>query len=51
MAVTIDELQVEVQSAPTTQKSPEPKQEAKREVDLPEAMEFLQERKLRLRAD
>ena len=51
MAVTIDEMHVEVQEsqAPTTPSTPSA--EPKKDVDLSEAIEMLRERRFRLRAD
>ena len=49
MAVTIDEMHVDVQAPPPNASAAKP--EPKKPVDLSEAMEILQERKLRLRAD
>lgn len=51
MAVTIDEMHVEVQNSPPSANSATAQTEPKKEVDLYEAIEMLRERKLRLRAD
>jgi hypothetical protein len=51
MAVTIDEMHVEVQSSPAPASAPVAGPDSKKNVALREAMEMLHERKLRLRAD
>ena len=51
MAVTIDEMHVQVQQAPNAASAPVPTDEKKKDVNLHEAMEMLHERKLRLRAN
>jgi len=51
MAVTIDEMHVQVQEAPPAPSTPAPADEQKKDVNLNEALEMLHERKLRLRAD
>ncbi len=51
MAVTIDEMHVEVQESPPPVNSSNATAEPKKDVDLNQAMEMLLERKLRLRAD
>jgi hypothetical protein len=51
MAVTIDEMHVQVQDAPKAASAPAPSDEQKKDVNLHEAIEMLHERKLRLRAD
>jgi hypothetical protein len=51
MAVTIDEMHVEVQQAGSSGNAPAPSTDTKKDVDLREAMEMLHERKLRLMAD
>jgi hypothetical protein len=51
MAVTIDEMHVEVQASPVPSSAPAAGADSKKDVDLREAMEMLQQRKLRLRAD
>jgi hypothetical protein len=51
MAVTIEEMHVEVQDAPRAPSTPAPSEEPKKDVNLHEAIEMLHERKLRLRAD
>jgi hypothetical protein len=51
MAVTIDEMQVEVQSTPPQVSAPEPHAEPKKEMSLKDALHLLHERKLRLQAD
>jgi hypothetical protein len=49
MAITIDEMHVEVQEP--TAKVPAPGPEPPKDTDLREAMEILRERNMRLRAD
>lgn len=49
MAVTIDEMNVEVQAPQPASAAPQP--EPPRNVDLRQALELLQTRDLRLRAD
>jgi hypothetical protein len=51
MAVTIDEMHVDVQQAAPTANAPAANTEAKKEVDLREALQVLHERRLRVRAD
>jgi hypothetical protein len=51
MAVTIDEMHVEVQGAPPPGQSSGANEEPKNDVDLATALAIMQERKLRLRAD
>jgi hypothetical protein len=51
MAVTIDEMHVEVQESPPSANSATAQAEPKKDLDLKEAIEMLLERKLRLRAD
>jgi hypothetical protein len=51
MAVTIDEMHVEVQGPPAPASAPAAGADSKKNVNLREAMEILHERKLRLRAD
>jgi hypothetical protein len=51
MAVTIDEMHVQVQDAPKAASAPAPGDEQKKDVTLHEAVEALHERKLRLKAD
>jgi hypothetical protein len=51
MAVTIDEMHVEVQQAQPAASAPAGGEEPKKDVDLREAMQVLHERKHRLRAD
>jgi hypothetical protein len=51
MAVTIDEMRVEVQSAPPPAPSEGSSPEPRKDVDLHQALELLHERKLRLKAD
>jgi hypothetical protein len=51
MAVTIDEMHVEVAGSQPAPDSSSGSTEPKKDVDLNEALEILQERKLRLRAD
>ena len=51
MAVTIDEMHVQVQDAPPAANAPAPSDDTKKDVNLNEAIEMLHERKLRLRAD
>jgi len=50
MAVTIDEMHVEVQS-PAPESAPSPAAEPPKDVDLREAMTLFGERTARLRAD
>jgi len=51
MAVTIDEMHVEVQAASPAASPPAAGAEPGKDVDLREALHMLHERKLRLRAD
>jgi hypothetical protein len=51
MAVTIDEMQVEVQQSSPSANSATANAEPKKDLDLNETMEMLRERNLRLRAD
>ena len=51
MAVTIDEMHVQVQDAPKAASAPAPSDDQKKDVDLREAIEMHHERKLRLRAN
>jgi hypothetical protein len=51
MAVTIDEMHVDVQQAPSPASAPASNAEPKKDVDLREALHALHERKLRLKAD
>jgi hypothetical protein len=51
MAVTIDEMHVQVQEAPKAASAPAPTDDKKKDVSLHEAMEAFHERKLRLKAD
>lgn len=51
MAVTIDEMHVQVQDAPAPANAPAPSDEKKKDVNLTEALAMLHERKLRLYAD
>ncbi len=51
MAVTIDEMHVEVQPAPQAANAQPANADAKKDVDLQEALQILHVRKLRLRAD
>lgn len=52
MAVTIDEMHVQVQDAPKAASAPAPGgDDQKKDVNLNEALEMLCERKLRLQAD
>lgn len=51
MAVTIDEMHVQVQDAPAPASAPAPGDDKKKDVNLCEALEMLHERKLRLCAD
>lgn len=51
MAVTIDEMQVEVQHPPPQTSAPAQHAELKKETDVSKSLEILHERKLRLRAD
>lgn len=51
MAVTIDEMHVEVQRPTAAAKPASPENEPKKDMDLKAALELIHERKLRLRAD
>ena len=52
MAVTIDEMHVEVASEPAAQKNAgSAPEEPKKKVDLHRALEMMHERKYRLKAD
>lgn len=51
MAVTIDEMHVEVQQAPAAANPAASSEEPKQDLNLNEALQVLLERKLRLRAD
>ena len=51
MAVTIDELQVEVTEPAPVAATPASGEQPKKQVDLPSALELIRERQLRLRAD
>jgi hypothetical protein len=51
MAVTIDEMHVEVQPAPAAASPAPPSAEPKKDLKLNEALELLRERECRLRAD
>jgi hypothetical protein len=51
MAVTIEEMHVEVQGATPAPSAPTANAEPKKDVDMAAALAVLQERKLRLRAD
>ena len=51
MAVTIDEMHVQVQDAPAPSSAPAPADDKKKDVNLTEALEMLCERKSRLYAD
>jgi len=51
MAVTIDELHVQVQDAPPPAQPAQSPAEQQKDVDLEQALDMRQERKLRLRAD
>jgi len=51
MAITIDEMQVDVQGPPASGKPSTAETEPKKAVDLCMAIELLGERELRLRAD
>jgi len=51
MAVTIDEMHVDVQQTPAAASAPAGNGEPNKDVDLCEALQMLQERKLRLLAD
>jgi hypothetical protein len=51
MAVTIDEMQVEIHNTPAQSNAPAPPAEPKKEKNLRESIHLLHERKLRLRAD
>lgn len=51
MAVTIDEMHVDVQEPPPSANAPVANSEPPKDVNLDEALAMLQLRKLRLRAD
>jgi hypothetical protein len=51
MAVTIDEMRVEVQQPAPSANAPTTNAEPNKDVDLSQAIEMLRERKLRLLAD
>jgi len=51
MAVTIDEMHVQVQDTPKAASAPAPGDDTKKDVNLNETIEMLHERKLRLQAD
>jgi hypothetical protein len=51
MAVTIDEMHVEVQESPPVANSATAAAQPKKDLDLNQAIEILRERNLRLRAD
>jgi hypothetical protein len=51
MAVTIDEMHVEVQEPALPAAASTSDDKTKKEIDLRSALELLRERKLRLRAD
>jgi hypothetical protein len=51
MAVTIDEMHVEVQHPPPQTSAPAQNPEPKKETNVSESLQILHERKLRLRAD
>ena len=51
MAVTIDEMHVDVQKAPQAAGAQPASADPKKDVDLHQALEMLHERKKRLRAD
>jgi hypothetical protein len=51
MAITIEDMHVEVQPPQAPAGGPAPETEPKKDVDLAAALELMQERKLRLRAD
>lgn len=51
MAVTIEEIDVQVQNVPAPAGAPGPGDDKKKDVNLTEALEMLCERKLRLYAD
>ncbi len=51
MAVTIDDLQIEVQEPAPAASPAAPGEKQKKNADLRAAMEMIQERNLRLRAD
>ena len=51
MAVTIDELHVQVEEQAPAPKATEPGAEPQKDMDLEQALEMQHERKLRLRAD
>jgi hypothetical protein len=51
MAVTIDEMHVEVQQPPASANPSASTEKPQKNLDLRAALEMIQERKLRLRAD
>jgi hypothetical protein len=51
MAVSINEMQVEVQDTPAPANTPPAESKTDKQVDLRSAMEMFRERELRLRAD
>jgi hypothetical protein len=51
MAVSINEMQVEVQEPPAPANTPPTESKAEKQIDLRSALEMLHERELRLRAD
>jgi hypothetical protein len=51
MAVTIDEMHVDVKQAPKAESAQPASADPKKDVDLHHALHILHQRKLRLRAD
>lgn len=51
MAVSINEMQVEVQDTPAPANAPPAETKSGKQIDLRSALEVLHERELRLRAD
>lgn len=51
MAVTIDEMHVEVQQAPKAANAQPASADPKKDIDLHQALQILHQRKLRLLAD
>jgi len=51
MAVTIDEMQVDVKPAEKPASAPASGGDKKKDVDVPEALTLIGERRLRLKAD
>lgn len=51
MAVTIDEMHVEVQPTPPSTQAAAPADDSKKDIHLVDALHLLHERKARLKAD